>query len=222
MKTTIAQFISCLSAQDIALIILLVLVGMVLLFCLSQKLLSLVPYVNSIDFKIPFLGIGVSIRPTYANMQIAHKIWVELVTRKISLPFDEENDVISEIYDSWYAAFGEIRKLISEIPAQQVRSDKNTRKLVEVSVAVLNQSLRPHLTKWQARHRAWIAQNKNAFPNDSPQELQKKFPKYVELTDDLRQVNESMVYFTNQLQKLSVGEIMVASSENHAYLSEGS
>src|SRR5437773_1730066 len=41
-------------------------------------------------------GIGtVKIRPSYEDIQVAHKAWVELVTRKAALPFQEDHDVIS-------------------------------------------------------------------------------------------------------------------------------
>ena len=46
------------------------------------------------------LGLGeqkIILRPNDTDRQIAYKIWVELSTRKIGLPIDLENDVISEI-----------------------------------------------------------------------------------------------------------------------------
>ena len=55
------------------------------------------------------IGIGsskVTIRPNHLDKQIAYNIWVELSTRKIGLEIDLENDVILEVYNSWYAFFG--------------------------------------------------------------------------------------------------------------------
>src|SRR3989442_1125827 len=57
------------------------------------------------ELKLGGIG-GVKIRPSYEDMQIAHRAWAELVTRKAALLFDEENDVIVEVYDSWYQLFG--------------------------------------------------------------------------------------------------------------------
>src|SRR5205807_2700637 len=104
-------------------------------------------------------GIGtVKIRPSYEDIQVAHQAWIELVTRKAALPFEERNDVIAEVYDSWYALFREMRNLTKTIPAERVRGSKDTQALVRLLVDALNHGLRPHLTKWQARFRRWYEQ----------------------------------------------------------------
>jgi hypothetical protein len=77
------------------------------------------------------------------------------VTRKAAQPIDIENDVILEIYDSWYALFGRIRQLISDIPGHMLRTEKSTQELVRIATQTLNDGLRPHLTRWQARFRHW-------------------------------------------------------------------
>src|SRR5437762_14135670 len=51
------------------------------------------------------VGIGagkLKLKANYDDLQVAFKFWTELSTRKIGLPFDEENDVVVEVYDSWY------------------------------------------------------------------------------------------------------------------------
>ena len=61
---------------------------------------------TEIDIDEVELGIGnqkLKIKPNYQTKQVAYKLWVELNTRKLGLPIDENNDVISEIYDSWYS-----------------------------------------------------------------------------------------------------------------------
>ena len=50
------------------------------------------------------------------NLFIANRIYLELVTRKAALPFDEDNDVIVEVYDSWYTLFSTIREEIKNVP----------------------------------------------------------------------------------------------------------
>ena len=47
------------------------------------------------------LGIGggrVKITPNHEDLQIAYKLWVELKTRKLGIAFDEQHDVIIEVY----------------------------------------------------------------------------------------------------------------------------
>lgn len=68
------------------------------------------------------IGIGnssITLKFNKKDQEIAYKLWVELSTRKIGLPFDE-NDVISEVYDSWYAFFGIARDLLKDLPAERL------------------------------------------------------------------------------------------------------
>src|SRR4051812_19102774 len=76
---------------------------------------------SDVQLEIKLGGIGkVSIKPNYEVKQIAHQAWVELNTRKAGLPIDKDNDVISDIYKSWYQLFGEIRSLTRNIPASKL------------------------------------------------------------------------------------------------------
>jgi hypothetical protein len=157
------------------------------------------------------IGIGnqkVKIKPNYQDMQIAYKLWVELSTRKIGLEIDLDNDEIKEIYDSWYEFFKLTRELIKDIPVSKIRKDESTKELVRIAIEVLNEGLRPHLTKWQARFRKWynteIEREKNK--NLSPQEIQKKYPEYENLTKEMIEVNHQLIEYRKILRQLAMGE----------------
>lgn len=157
------------------------------------------------------IGIGtqhIKIKPNYQDVQIAYKLWVELSTRKIGLELDLSNDVISEIYDSWYEFFTLTRELIKEIPVSKIRKNKSTKELVRVAIEVLNDGVRPHLTKWQARFRKWynieIEQQENK--NLSPQDIQKKYPEYEKLTTEMKKVNQRMLEYRKFLKQLAINE----------------
>lgn len=160
------------------------------------------------DFEIDSaeLGIGdakLSFRPNTTDRQIAYSIWVELSTRKIGLPIDLDHDVISEIYDSWYSFFGVTRELIKSIPVSKVRGD-STGKIIRLSIEVLNEGLRPHLTQWQARYRRWYEhQIKNDFEK-SPQDIQKEFPQYDELCTDLLTINNRLIKYREKMNDLVI------------------
>ena len=54
------------------------------------------------------LGIGnshITMKYDAKDKEIAYKLWIELNTRKIGLQYDEEDDVLVEVYDSWYKFF---------------------------------------------------------------------------------------------------------------------
>lgn len=158
------------------------------------------------DFEIDSaeLGIGdtkVSFKPNDTDRQIAYSIWVELSTRKIGLPINVDDDVIAEIYDSWYAFFGITRELIKDVPVSKVRND-STGKIIKLSIEVLNEGLRPHLTKWQARFRHWYENQMDKRDDASPQDLQKNFPEYEALCSDLLKVNNRLIKYRTKLDEL--------------------
>lgn len=162
-----------------------------------------------VEAEIPFSGLGkVKIRPSHDDIQIAHKAWVELVTRKAGLPLDEEHDTIVELYSSWYELFREMRSLAKQIPAEKIRKHKDTQELVRLLVDVLNQGLRPHLTRWQSRFRRWYdeAIKKDANKDRSPQEIQRDYPDYEALISDLKTVNEGLVRYTAFIKQVAQGE----------------
>ncbi len=135
-------------------------------------------------------------------------VWLivtELVTRKAALPIDPEHDVIVEIYDSWYAMFGRVRQLISDIPGQLVRREKSTQMLVSIATKTLNDGLRPHLTRWQAQFRNWYSQRTEDLKTKSPQEIQRSFPEYSLLIEDMKKVNGQLIQYARELEKVIHG-----------------
>ena len=148
-------------------------------------------------------GVKSKFYPDYTEKQIAYEIWVELSTRKIGLPIDLENDVITEIYDSWYSFFSISRELIRKIPVQKLDS-KGTKFIVDVSLKILNQQLRMHLTKWQARYRKWH-ETQDLTDSHDPQDVQKDFPQYENLTDNMLLVNKSLIECRKEMYRLATG-----------------
>lgn len=154
-----------------------------------------------LDIKLGNVG-SAEFRPNKTDLQIAHKIWTELITRKAAIPIDKENDVIEEIYDSWYALFQKVREFISEIPAELIRKNKSTKEIVRIATQTLNEGLRPHLTMWQARFRTWSSSKKDKMMDMTPQEFQKEYPQYKDLIDDLLKVNAQLMQYAQELKKI--------------------
>lgn len=148
-------------------------------------------------------GLGdqkIKLSPNVTDQQIAYKIWVELSTRKIGIPIDTANDVISEIYDSWFNFFSVTRELIKDVPVQKFRR-KDTEQIVRLSIEVLNHGIRPHLTQWQARFRRWYENQLKQETNTDvhPQDIQKKFPQFAELERDLLAVNQRLINYRQKM-----------------------
>ena len=185
-------------------------VGVLLLFLISffvwRKYLSQ-------KFNIYDLGVEISGSPKAFfkvqrnddNLFIANRIYIELTTRKAAIPIDEENDVIEEVYNSWYLLFGIIRDEIKTVPGRYLRSHDPTIALIGLTTKILNEVLRPHLTEHQAKFRRWYEQEKENNEKISPQELQRRYPEYDNLIESMKQVNKTLIQYSNELNKLIRG-----------------
>jgi len=157
------------------------------------------------------IGIGsnkIKIRPNHDDLRIAYQLWVELKTRKLGIKVDEDNDVIHEVYNSWYEFFRITRELIKTIPATKVRASEDTRALVNLSMKVLNDGLRPHLTTWQAKYRRWYDREAEDQANFQlpPQLIQKKYKEYAALISDMKRVNMMLVKYAALLEDMIHGK----------------
>lgn len=156
------------------------------------------------------IGLGnnkIKVKPNFEDMQVAYQLYVELSTRKIGLPIDFEDDFLIEIYDSWFEFFKVTREHIKSIPAQKIRRSNTTKAILKIAIEILNEGIRPHLTKWQARFRKWyeIHSAKEDFKNKNPQDLQREFPDFEKLVADMKIVNVKLMQYRKMMKKISIG-----------------
>lgn len=184
-------------------VVLLILFSIIFIIWILRRLRT---KLDVVTLEIPLGGIGtVTLKPNYQDIQIAHKIWTELVTRKAAIKIDPQKDVIIEVYNSWYSLFKRIRELISDIPAEHVRNSESTKKLIDIATRSLNDGLRPHLTEWQAKFRNWYNNQDEKLKEASPQEIQREFPEYEKLIAEMEIVNEQLIRYAKELKKISEG-----------------
>ena len=187
-----------------------VVIILILILVISFFIRQSVNFANrkSVTVEEVSLGIGKSsVKLSYnkKDQEIAYKIWVELSTRKIGLRFDQENDVIKEVYDSWYKFFGITRELLEDIPATRITYAGDLIKLTE---RVLNIGLRPHLTKWQAKYRRWYEKELKRDREGTPQDIQKRYSEYDILVKELIETNEKMIEYKKLMKKIDFGNDM--------------
>lgn len=187
-----------------------VVIILILILVISFFIRQSVNFANrkSVTVEEVSLGIGKSsVKLSYnkKDQEIAYKIWVELSTRKIGLRFDQENDVIKEVYDSWYKFFGITRELLEDIPATRITYAGDLIKLTE---RVLNIGLRPHLTKWQAKYRRWYEKELKRDREGTPQDIQKRYSEYDILVKELIETNEKMIEYKKLMKKIAFGNDM--------------
>ncbi len=194
---------------QVASILVLVGIGIVIAY-IAARLFGFFGYRRSFEIEEAEIGLGdqkITLRPNDTDRQIAYRIWVELSTRKVGIPIDLDDDVIVEIYDSWYAFFGITRELIKDVPVSKFRRP-DTEKIIRLSMEVLNLGVRPHLTKWQARFRRWYEYAMQDSKNRAaaPQEVQTEFPKFEELKADMLLVNTALINYRAKLYTIVSGK----------------
>ena len=183
-----------------------VVITLVLIWGISFLMKQCLKYVNKKSLTIDEVNLGIgnsSVKISYSkkDQEIAYKLWVELSTRKIGLRFDKENDVIKEVYDSWYTFFETARELLKDIPGNRIPYSGD---LIELTEKVLNIGLRPHLTKWQAKYRRWYEEELKRN-SGTPQDIQKKYPEYDALVEDLIETNEKMIEYKKLMKRIAFG-----------------
>lgn len=186
--------------------LILLLIGLALAISRIVSFILRKPFKRSIDIDEVKLGIGdssVTLRFDKRDQEIAYKIWVELVTRKIGMTFDVENDVIVEVYNSWYDFFRISRELLKNMPASKFKYSSD---LIKLTISMLNEGLRPHLTKWQARFRHWYEVELQRNNTTSPQEIQQQYPEYASLVAELKSTNQKMLSYRDYLKKIAFRE----------------
>ncbi len=193
--------------SDWLLVIVLLLIILLVVILRKKRFLSCF---NRYDMEVEISGtpkVKVKVERNNENLFIANRIYIELTTRKAAIPFDEENDVIAEVYDSWYKLFGIIREEIKNVPGRYLKDHDPTSALIGLTTKILNEGLRPHLTLYQAKFRTWYKEEKARPENKqlSPQEIQRKYPDYKNLINSVKQVNKTLTEFANELNKLIKG-----------------
>jgi hypothetical protein len=170
------------------------LLGLILKYRLFFRKLKVTSGTINIPWNIGTFNFEVSEQ----EKMIAWKTYVQLKSRKAALPFEENYDLVEEVYNSLYELFKINRELLMQLPLEDVKRDNG---LAQLQMKVLNEGVRPHLTKWQAQFRIWWKRELNNPDNSNltPQEIQRKFPRYDELIEDIKVLNSQLDEYSNEL-----------------------
>lgn len=159
-----------------------------------------------LKYKIAGVEIEYEIIRNYQNIEIAHKIYIELITRKAAIEIEEDKDVIIEVYNSWYSLFQITRNELKSISGQLLKDNNTSQELVKLLSDILNKGLRPHLTEYQARFRKWYSQKLEENKEDSPQKIQSAYSDIDNLMASMKEVNKTLIEYSIQLKKIIDGE----------------
>jgi hypothetical protein len=193
----------------------LILLISVLLYFLFQYLIKRYTKSNKIHNKVvpvklkyTFAGteIEYSINRNFQNIEIAHRMYVELITRKAAIPIDE-NDIIVEIYDSWYTLFQTTREELKKLSGEMLLENQVSKDIIKLLSDILNIGLRPHLTEHQAKFRKWynLAITNEENKDKTPQKIQSEYDDYENLFKSMKLVNELLIEYSKRLQDIVNG-----------------
>jgi len=159
-----------------------------------------------LKYKIGGADFEYQITRNYQNIEIAHKIYIELITRKAAIEIEDGKDVIVEIYNSWYSLFKITRDELKSFNGKLLKDNNTSQELVLLLTDVLNKGLRPHLTEYQARFRKWYSEQLDKNSEESPQKIQTNFEEYEELMSSMKNVNRTLIEYSEQLKKIIEGK----------------
>ena len=166
-----------------------------------------------VKLKYTFAGTEVeySINRNFQNIEIAHRMYVELITRKAAIPIDE-NDVIVEVYNSWYTLFQTTRDELKKLSGEMLLDNQVSKDLIKLLSDILNKGLRPHLTEHQAKFRKWynLAITSEDNKGKTPQKIQSEYDDYDNLFKSMKSVNELLIEYSKRLDEIVNGNKNVA------------
>ena len=152
---------------------------------------------RSVTLALPF-GLGsVTYDISEDEREAAWRLFVQLKTRKAAIPFDHENDLVVEVLDSLYELVDITRELLTGLPVSSSKSIG----LSDLMLRVLNDGLRPFLTRWQADFRRWweSAVQDPANGRERPQTIQRAYPLYGELVEGIVEMNQQLDEYAEDL-----------------------
>lgn len=157
-----------------------------------------------IKYKIGGAEIEYQIVRNYQNVEIAHKIYIELITRKAAIEIKKDKDVVVEVYNSWYSLFQITRDELKSINGKLLKDNQTSKELTRLLTDILNKGLRPHLTEYQAKFQKWYNEEKAEETNKgkTPQQIQQNFDNFDKLMDSIIEVNHLLIEYSKQLTRI--------------------
>lgn len=151
---------------------------------------------KKVSVSLPF-GIGSAeweADPT--ERHAAWSLYVELVTRIAVQPLEVDQGTVREALNSLYSLFGSTREILREAGPNVGASHDS---VGGIAIAVLNNGLRPFLSKWHPLLQAWEARR---TPDLSPKEHEMNWANEPRLRDELSALQANLEKYANALAEI--------------------
>lgn len=151
---------------------------------------------KKVSVSLPF-GIGsAEWEADSTERNAAWSLYVELVTRIAVQSLEVDRGTVREVLDSLYSLFSSTREILREAgPKVGASSDS----VGGIAIAVLNNGLRPFLSKWHPLLQVWEAKR---TPDLSPKEHEENWVKEPQLRGELSLLRADLEKYANALVEI--------------------
>lgn len=134
---------------------------------------------KKVTLSLPFGIGGVEFKPDSTERDAAWELYVELVTRVAVQSLNPQEGLVREAMNSLYSLFGSTREILRKVgPSVGASHDS----VGGIAIAVLNNGLRPFLSKWHPLLQEWEEKKPNGT---SPQVHEKAWDKELVVRGEL-------------------------------------
>ena len=127
----------------------------------------------------------------------AWELYVELQTRIAVQPLGEDEGLLREALNSLYSLFATTREVLRKA-GPDVGAKKDS--VGGIAIAVLNQGLRPFLSKWHPELQAWESRR----PDETdPRAHEDSWPKVKSSRRELEQLRKRLARYSRALARIS-------------------
>lgn len=152
---------------------------------------------REVSISLPF-GIGSATWQTDpTEREAAWSLYVELVTRIAVQPLEADQGLLREVLTSLYNMFGETRQILREA-GPKVGASKHS--VGGIAIAVLNNGLRPFLSKWHPMLQTWEARR---LPEVSPKEHEQNWAEEPKLREELSHLRRDLEQYADALARIA-------------------
>ena len=153
--------------------------------------------VKKVAFKLPFEIGMVEWEVDKTQRLAAWSLYIELVTRIAIQPIDPNEGLAREALNSLYSIFGSTREILKAAGPDAGISKAS---IGGIAIRVLNNGLRPFLSKWHPKLLIWEA---GRDPATSAKEHELKWPEEKLLRSELENLRSELAEYADALAKIA-------------------
>lgn len=152
---------------------------------------------KKVSVSLPF-GIGsAEWQSDPTERRAAWSLYVELVTRIAVQSLEVDQGLLREVLNSLYSLFGTTREILKEAGPNVGASRES---VGGIAIIVLNNGLRPFLSKWHPLLQAWEAKRPTEL---SPKEHELNWPEEPHLRRELARLRSGLEQYANALAEIA-------------------